>query len=444
VSTTTNVWIAAEVLRDAFLHSVQGEDFPADDDAPALAYFAKFLGFLASNLNASAAHTTVLHSSLVQFTTAHLSNLDVHTLVASSDPDTRKEILGGYFAALAALESRVPAAEVPRSPPSALFAAAKSSQASIYGLFGGQGSNEVYFDELKALFDIYRPYVTDLITVVTKNILQPAAEKASLDGFTYYAHGLDVLGWLNGSVTLPPLEYLASVPISFPLIGLAQLVQYLVTARVSNLSPGELRSIIQGATGHSQGMVSAVAIAASTTSDSYTTNVSKAIKWLFYMGLRGQDAFPVLALEPKIVQDAVEGGEGTPTPMLAVSGLTLKALKVHIDSTNLHLPTNSKLFVSLNNGPKNFVVTGPSRALYGLVTALRKIRAPTGLDQSKVPFSQRKTVFSTRFLLVNVPYHSDYLIGATDKVLDIDLAGEELWSPSELQIPVYHTEDGAF
>jgi hypothetical protein len=29
-------------------------------------------------------------------------------------------------------------------------------------------------------------------------------------------------------------------------------------------------------------------------------------------------------------------------------------------------------------------------------------------------------------------------------VLDIDLASEELWSPSELQIPIYHTEDGMF
>jgi fatty acid synthase subunit alpha, fungi type len=191
-------------------------------------------------------------------------------------------------------------------------------------------------------------------------------------------------------------------------------------------------------------MISAVAIAASSTLASYTINVSKAVKWLFYMGLRGQDSFPVLALEPKIVQDAVEEDEGTPSPMLAVLGLTLKALKVHIDNTNSHLPANSKLFVSLNNGAKNFVVTGPSRALYGFVTALCKIRAPAGLDQSKIPFSQRKIVFSMRFLVVNVPDHSDYLVGATEKAFNIDLAGEELWEASELQIPVFHTEDGTF
>jgi MaoC like domain len=36
------------------------------------------------------------------------------------------------------------------------------------------------------------------------------------------------------------------------------------------------------------------------------------------------------------------------------------------------------------------------------------VRARSGLDQSKTPFSQRKPVFSIRFLLVGVPYHSEY------------------------------------
>ena len=76
------------------------------------------------------------------------------------------------------------------------------------------------------------------------------------------------------------------------------------------------------------------------------------------------------------------------------------------------------------------------------MTKLRKIRAPSGLDQSKTPFSQRKPVFSVRFLVVNVPYHSHYLEGATKKVFEEDLGGKELWTPKDLAIPVYHTEDG--
>jgi hypothetical protein len=55
----------------------------------------------------------------------------------------------------------------------------------------------------------------------------------------------------------------------------------------------------------------------------------------------------------------------------------------------------------LHNGAKNTAVVGPVRSLYGLVTALRKIRAPAGADQSKIPYSQRKNVFSMRLLVVN-------------------------------------------
>ena len=110
--------------------------------------------------------------------------------------------------------------------------------------------------------------------------------------------------------------------------------------------------------------------------------------------------------------------------------------------TNKYLPENSKLCISLHNSIKAFVITGPSRALHGLVTALRKVRAPSDLDQSKVPFSKRKPVFHVRFLLVGVPFHSPYLTDTVDILLNDDLKGEELWEADELQIPVYHTADG--
>ncbi|KAF7965824.1 hypothetical protein HWV62_41719, partial [Athelia sp. TMB] len=172
-------------------------------------------------------------------------------------------------------------------------------------------------------------------------------------------------------------------------------------------------------------------------------NSKKALRWLFFGGLRGQEAFPLTSLEPTVVNDSVEGGEGTPSPMLAVTGLALKDLEPHIKKTNSHLSANSQLHVSLNNGPRAFVITGPARSLYGLVTHLRKHRAASGLDQSKIQFSQRKPVFSVRFLVVNVPYHSDYLADATDKLIEGDLKGEELWTSAELGIPVFNTEDGS-
>ena len=372
------------------------------------------------------------------FTSTYLATKDIHSLASTFDTESRKIVLSAYFLAIAALKAQN--ISIPSQPESALLAAALSKKASIFALFGGQGTNEVYFDELQNLYDVYTPFVAPFVNSLTKNVLAPLAteEEAS----TYYPFGLDVASWLSGATARPPLQYLASVPISFPLIGLTQLVQYLVVCHVANLTPGELRSRISGATGHSQGIVSAVVIAASGTFEEFTENSQKSLRWLFYCGLRGQQAFPVTAVEPSIVQDAITGGEGTPSPMLSIAGLTLKELQPHITKTNQHLPDTSQLHVSLHNGPKTFVVTGPSKALFGLVTSLRKVKAQSGLDQSKTPFSQRKPVFSIRFLLVGVPYHSEYLEGVTDTVAEEDLEDEELWEAKDLKIPVYNTENG--
>lgn len=212
--------------------------------------------------------------------------------------------------------------------------------------------------------------------------------------------------------------------------------------KIAGLTPGEMLERFSGATGHSQGIVSAVAISASSDRDQFVLNSKKALKWLFLAGSRAQVAFPIVSLEPSIVADSVEGGEGVPSPMLTVVGLNLKDLERHVAATNKYLPDNSKLCISLHNSIKAFVITGPSRALYGLVTALRKIRAPSGLDQSKVPFSKRKPAFHVRFLAVGVPFHSPYLTDAVDVLLNDDLKGEELWETDELQIPVHHTADG--
>ena len=374
------------------------------------------------------------------FTSAYLGTKDIHSLASTFDTDTRKLVLSAYFRAVAILKEREVDAPIPKQPESALLTAALSKKASIFALFGGQGTNEVYFDELQSLYDTYTPFVAPFIQTITDDVLAPLATKE--EASTYYTFGLDVASWLSGATTRPTVSYLASVPVSFPLIGLTQLVQYLVVCHVANLTPGELRCRISGATGHSQGIVSAVVIAASSTFEEFAENVSKALKWLFYSGLRGQEAFPVISVDPSIVQDAIAGGEGTPSPMLSIAGLTLAELQPHVAQTNAHLPAISKLHVSLHNGPKTFVITGPSKALFGLVTSLRKVRAQSGLDQSKIPFSQRKPVFSIRFLLVGVPYHSEYLDGVTDSVAEEDLEDEELWEAKDLKIPVYNTEDG--
>jgi fatty acid synthase subunit beta len=56
-----------------------------------------------------------------------------------------------HFLVVAALKAREIDASIPKRE-SALLDAALSKNASIFPLFGGQGTNKVYFDELQNIY----------------------------------------------------------------------------------------------------------------------------------------------------------------------------------------------------------------------------------------------------------------------------------------------------
>ena len=266
-------------------------------------YYAKFLGFIVANVHADGQsnqpRTSLLLNALTHFTSAYTSTKDIHSLTATFGTDTRKTILSAYFEAIAVLQDPG-VAKIPGGPEPTLFSAAAKGKASVFALFGGQGTNEVYFDELQALYDIYKPFIAPYLSS-TIQVLKSLAEEE--EDTTYYCtYGFDIIKWLDDPSLRPSVPYLASVPISFPLIGLTQLVQYLVICKVARLTPGELCARISGATGHSQGLVSAVVLAASTTFESFNENSCKALKWLIFSGLRGQQTFPVVSVEPNLGQ----------------------------------------------------------------------------------------------------------------------------------------------
>ena len=97
------------------------------------------------------------------------------------------------------------------------LAAALSKKASFFALFSSQGTNEVYFDELRNLYDMYKPFVAPFVQTLTEDVLAPLVSE---EAFTHYMFGLNVVSWLSGATARPAVPYLASVPVSFPLIGL--------------------------------------------------------------------------------------------------------------------------------------------------------------------------------------------------------------------------------
>jgi fatty acid synthase subunit beta len=437
----TSLHFQAAQLKDTFKATLpQPTDELAQDDEPSsvVELVARYVGYVAyevdeGNEDAHPTNLEVLKVVLNEFERAFMRGNDVHAVVASLSGISEKKIsvVKSYYAARAA------AGRATKPYDSALFRAAAENDVNVYTVFGGQGNIEEYFDELREVYTTYSSFVEGLITS-TAELLQSLSREP--EAAKLYPKGLDVLQWLHDRDSQPDTDYLVSAPVSLPLIGLVQLAHYMVTCKVLGRQPGEFLERIGGTTGHSQGVVTAAAIAAAKTWEEFAKAAKQAIILLFWIGLRSQQAYPRTSLAPSTLQDSIENGEGTPTPMLSIRDLPRDAVQEHIDATNQHLPTDRHIAISLVNSARNFVVTGPPISLYGLNLRLRKVKAPTGLDQNRVPYTQRKTRFVNRFLPITAPFHSPYLAAAYNQILE-DVDGIEIPAKS-LVIPVYDTQSG--
>ncbi|KAJ5692048.1 hypothetical protein N7462_001471 [Penicillium macrosclerotiorum] len=431
----------ASQLKDGFTTSLpEPTDELAQDDEPSSVteLVARYIGHVAHEVeegedDAQGSYLEVLKLVLNEFERAFMRGNDVHAVVAALPGIVAKknQVVEAYYAGRAA-------AGRPTKPyDSALFRAASDEAAGIYTVFGGQGNIEEYFDELRTVYTTYPSFVEDLI-VSSAELLQSLSREPEANKL--YPKGLDVMKWLQDRDAQPDTDYLVSAPVSLPLIGLVQLAHYMVTCKVLGRQPGDLLERIRGTTGHSQGVVTAAAIATATSWESFATAARNALTMLFWIGLRSQQAYPRTSIAPSVLQDSIENGEGTPTPMLSIRDLSRAAVQEHIDATNQHLPEDRHIAISLVNSARNFVVTGPPISLYGLNLRLRKVKAPTGLDQNRVPFTQRKVRFVNRFLPITAPFHSQYLTSAYDRILE-DLEDIDIPAKS-LVIPVFDTKTG--
>jgi fatty acid synthase subunit beta, fungi type len=319
---------------------------------------------------------------------------------------------------------------------SALLRAVTDGDARTFVIFGGQGYEE-YFDELTSLYETYSVLVGEYIQHMASHLLQLSASE---EARKVYGKGLDVKSWILHPQDRPDSEYLSSAPVSLPCVGVVQLGLYAVTCRVLGKKPGEIRRYFSGATGHSQGIVTAVAVAASSDWPSFLTQSQIALTTLFYIGLRSQITFPVTTLPPSILADALSHGEGNPSPMLGIRDLPVNTVNKYVEKTNSHLPDDRKIAICLINGPRGVVVVGPPGSLHGLNLSLRKLKAPQGLEQGRVPHSERKLRFTNRFLPISCPFHSKYLQPISSTILS-DLESLKI-NAEELTFPVFATDTG--
>ena len=434
---------AVERARDGYLRFLFSQKSASHPDPSSNSeLFARFLGFVVEGVYARASAELDFGVELSRLLldvleATYLQGEDVHTFAAelACSDTVRQSIIRSYYDAIVFTQRPSKYRE-----PALFRSSDDETPKCVYMVFGGQGNTEHYFDELRDAYATYPSFLEEMLQRSSK-ILESLA-KADTTRARQYPKALDFMRWLREPESTPPTKYLLSAPVSFPLIGLVQLVNYCVTCKVLRKSPGELLSRFKGLTGHSQGTVVAAAIATATTWEGFDRAVESALITLFYIGYRSQETYPETVLSQKIVQQSISAGEGSPSPMLNVMNLSLTQVQDQVDQLNKYLPDGDKVMIVLVNGVRNVVVGGPPQSLVSFNKQIRRLKAPEGADQNRVPSRKRKLQLSSRFLPITVPFHSSYLETA-EPIVEEDLKrhGISLRS-SNLKIPVYHTNTG--
>lgn len=427
----------AQQLRYEFLIAL-GEP-GVEEPSSVVELVSRYLGFVATQVEHSSdpnLDLRALEFLLGRFEEEILLGSEIHAFVTGlPDALRRPDIISCYYTALDAIKRPLSAS----ATESALLRAASNGQARIFAVFGGQGNTLAYLDELRNLYTTY-PFMTKhFLGVATAHLGQLACKFSGVA--QHFDHGMDVMRWLENPSTQPKVDYLITAPVSFPIIGLAQLTHVVVVCNVLGIHPGHLRDHLAGATGHSQGIVTAAAIAASDDWNSFELHAKAALTVLFWIGVRSQQAYPRPSIPPGVVDDAEKHGEGAPTSALCVRGLARAVVGRYVETANKHLPTDAKIAIALINSPSNLVITGPPMSLYGLCRLLRDAQAPADSDDTRVRFSQRKRRFVKHFLPITAPFHSPYLTEAARQLEEEDLKSIEI-SSKMLGIPVFSTCTG--
>ncbi|KAJ4249126.1 hypothetical protein NW762_012460 [Fusarium torreyae] len=384
------------------------------------------------------AHRDLLRLLLDYAEQTVLATRNIHTAVASF-PITnseRSKLLCSYYEALHAANLS------PGLQEKGLFGSrTEDASTEIYTVFGGQGLRSNSLEELRELRNTYpsmtRELIHDLSTLLdnfsrTDEITRQLLPK-----------GLKVLSWLDDSAQVPDSTYLNSAPVSVPLIGLVQLVHYEVTCKTLGLTPGQLRSRIAGTTGHSQGIITAAATVMADDWSSWRESTHAALTTLFWIGIRTQQTWNsqlrINTISEAMIQDSIDHGERKPSPMLSIRGLIREELQTCIDATKRYLGNGGHdLAISMTNGPRHFVVSGPPRYLYGLNLQIRK-RKKMSIQRNS---AGKGHAVGSMFLEVSVPFHTSWLRKAVPMIQN-DLKDVSLHSShANIKIPVFSTENG--
>ncbi|KAL4865130.1 hypothetical protein BDV12DRAFT_200413 [Aspergillus spectabilis] len=308
----------------------------------------------------------------------------------------------------------------------------------LYACCGGQGPNNLTgLDELVHLSHTYQEYPPIQRLIDSASWRLNALSSIPHRSCFFSGRSFPLQTWLNDSAaSAPSSDELALSPYSFPINTLLSLLHYAITACSLRLEPTQLRDRLHGVIGHSQGVFAGAAISrAGAGWQAFYHAADLALQLSFWVGLESHVTASGSTLSAEEVMDSLEHREGTPSYLLGVTGIDVEDVSRLVQQLNSGEHVNNFITLSLINGHAKCVLAGSPQTLRRVCLALRRVKAPQTLDQSRVPFNRRRPDIDVQFLPVSAPYHSS-LLGSVEPyvrnaLLDLRLTGDDM------NIPIY-------
>ena len=240
-------------------------------------------------------------------------------------------------------------------------------------------------------------------------------------------YGFDLKKWFHEPDSLPDEEYLISAPLSLPMIQAAQFAHY-ENFRLNGYDRDTFMEHSKGASGHSQGVISAGFAVYDIDKTEYYDFIKKYTQYLFLMGIRAQEIHPDNIATEIEKEKAASLELKNPAPMAALLGSEHKTVEAMVESYNENKDDNEKIFVSLYNTEKNRIVSGHRSSLLKFYEDYKD-----NLKENEIDFV---------FLRTTCPFHSAHMRPMIEKFQnDMQNIGFELYG-SRLKKPLYSFVDG--
>ncbi|KAJ2851647.1 fatty acid synthase alpha subunit Lsd1 [Coemansia brasiliensis] len=403
------------------------------DEISSLELYALFFQFCAQHNKHLA---LCILKSLIEILITNKQDIHVAIEKHNLDEGRSRAVLRAYYSlwndtdARAEYQHAVEACGLP-----ALFS---SPAAHLLAIFGGQRGIGDPLNETQWLLSVYWPLLQEYVQHMSEFLHSESQDSRFC---AVYSQGMDVFSWLTDLDLAPNAQYLETIPVMLPVVGLTQLMHVMILYKTLFMTPGQLMRQFKASTGHSQGI--AIATVFSMLSDEASfEQQSRAILGLqMLVGAMPQIEYPFYMLNPRTAHDCAQLQESVPYPMALIQGISSSQLTRFISEfNNLQNSSLECVYLAVCNSSSQFIVAGVTASVAKFASFL--CSQSEASDQSRVPFPLRKPAIKVSYLKITAPYHCSLLDHLVDQIYELAIKKGWTLDAADMQIPVRACDSG--